>query len=49
MSLIGPRPYLPRKKKDMGKYYDDIVTVKPGLTGYCQLPLYVENLCRGGV
>ena len=21
MSLIGPRPYLPREKKDMGKYY----------------------------
>ena len=37
MSLIGPRPYLPREKNDMGKYYDDIVTVKPGLTGLWQV------------
>ena len=37
MSLIGPRPYLPEEKKDMGKYYDDIVTVKPGLTGLWQV------------
>ena len=36
MSLIGNRPYLPREKKDMGKYYDDIVSTKPGLTGYWQ-------------
>jgi len=37
MSLIGNRPYLPREKKDMGKYYDDIVKTKPGLTGYWQV------------
>jgi undecaprenyl-phosphate galactose phosphotransferase len=37
MSLIGPRPYLPREKKDMGKYYDAIITVKPGLTGLWQV------------
>ena len=36
MSLIGNRPYLPREKEDMGKYYDDIVSTKPGLTGYWQ-------------
>lgn len=36
MSLIGNRPYLPREKKDMGKYYDVIVQSKPGLTGYWQ-------------
>ena len=36
MSLIGNRPYLPREKKDMGKYYDDIIKTKPGLTGYWQ-------------
>lgn len=36
MSLIGNRPYLPREKKDMGKYFDDIVSTKPGLTGYWQ-------------
>ena len=36
MSLIGNRPYLPREKKDMGKYYNDIIKTKPGLTGYWQ-------------
>ena len=25
MSLIGPRPYLPREKKDMGQYYNSII------------------------
>lgn len=37
MSLIGNRPYLPREKKDMGNYYDSIVSTKPGLTGYWQV------------
>ncbi len=37
MSLIGNRPYLPREKKDMGKYYKDIIKTKPGLTGYWQV------------
>lgn len=37
MSLVGNRPYLPREKKDMGKYYDDIIKSKPGLTGYWQV------------
>jgi len=37
MSLIGNRPYLPREKEDMGKYFDDIVKTKPGLTGYWQV------------
>lgn len=37
MSVIGPRPYLPREKKDMGKYYDTIITCKPGLTGLWQV------------
>ena len=36
MSLVGPRPYLPREKKDMGKYYKTIVSCKPGLTGMWQ-------------
>ena len=31
MSLVGPRPYLPREKKDMGKYYDVIIKIKPGV------------------
>ena len=37
MSLIGNRPYLPREKKDMGNYYDDIVKTRPGITGYWQV------------
>lgn len=37
MSLIGNRPYLPREKDDMGKYFKDIVKTKPGLTGYWQV------------
>ena len=37
MSLIGPRPYLPREKEDMGKNYIEIITCKPGLTGYWQV------------
>ena len=36
MSLIGPRPYLPREQEDMKKYYNSIITSKPGLTGYWQ-------------
>lgn len=37
MSVVGNRPYLPREKKDMGKYFDSIVSVKPGVTGYWQV------------
>ncbi len=33
MTLVGPRPYLPREKTDMGDYYYYIITLKPGLTG----------------
>ncbi len=36
MSLIGPRPYLPREQEDMGKYYKAIISCKPGLTGMWQ-------------
>ena len=36
MSLIGPRPYLPREKEDMGRYYEDVVACKPGITGMWQ-------------
>ena len=36
MSLIGNRPYLPREKDDMGRYYDDIILSKPGITGLWQ-------------
>lgn len=37
MSLIGNRPYLPREKKDMGLYYNDIIKTKPGLSGLWQV------------
>lgn len=37
MSLVGPRPYLPKEQEDMKETYDTIITVKPGLTGYWQV------------
>ena len=37
MSMIGNRPYLPREKEDMGEYYNDVLSTKPGLTGYWQV------------
>ena len=37
MSLVGPRPYLPREKEDMGSYYSCISKCKPGITGYWQV------------
>lgn len=37
MSLVGPRPYLRREKRDMGKHYEYIISVKPGITGYWQV------------
>lgn len=37
MSLVGPRPYLPREKEDMGKYYTYIIQARPGITGYWQI------------
>lgn len=36
MSFVGPRPYLPREKNDMGMYYEKIVKSKPGITGMWQ-------------
>ncbi len=37
MSLIGPRPYLPREKGDIGDYADLILITKPGMTGLWQI------------
>ena len=37
MSLVGPRPYLPKEREDMGEYYEYIIKVKPGLTGPWQV------------
>lgn len=36
MSLVGPRPYLPREKADMKEAYNEIIKVKPGITGMWQ-------------
>lgn len=37
MSLVGPRPYLPGEKDDMGEGYKVIIQLKPGLTGPWQV------------
>ena len=37
MSMVGPRPYLPREVKDMKESFDEIIKVKPGLTGLWQV------------
>ena len=37
MSLVGPRPYLPREQEEMGEYYIGIIKVKPGITGPWQI------------
>lgn len=37
MTIVGPRPYLHREISDMGSYYDQIIKMTPGLTGYWQV------------
>lgn len=37
MSLVGPRPYLPRESQKIGKAIDTILRVRPGMTGYWQV------------
>ncbi|SDO97311.1 undecaprenyl-phosphate galactose phosphotransferase WbaP [Selenomonas ruminantium] len=37
MSLVGPRPYLPREKADIGKDINTITLSLPGITGYWQV------------
>ena len=37
MSLVGPRPYLPRESKDIGVTQSDILRVYPGMTGPWQV------------
>jgi len=37
MSLVGPRPYLPEEREEMGSYSFDILVGKPGLTGLWQV------------
>lgn len=36
MTLVGPRPYLPKEIEDIGVYYDSITGCKPGITGMWQ-------------
>lgn len=37
MSLVGPRPYLPREREDMKYFYPYIIESKPGITGFWQI------------
>lgn len=37
MSLVGPRPYLPRERDIMGTFYNIIISTVPGITGYWQV------------
>ena len=37
MSLVGPRPYLPREKDMMGHFYNIIISTVPGITVYWQV------------
>ncbi|SHL11201.1 undecaprenyl-phosphate galactose phosphotransferase [Selenomonas ruminantium] len=37
MSLVGPRPYLPREKEDIGEELSTITMSVPGITGYWQV------------
>lgn len=50
MTVVGPRPYLPREKDDMGEYYIDVICCKPGLTGLWQVEgrsdIGFTNRCR---
>lgn len=36
MSLVGPRPYLPREKEDINGFFYYITACKPGITGLWQ-------------
>lgn len=37
MSLVGPRPYLPREEAKMGKYLKIVTMTMPGITGLWQV------------
>jgi Undecaprenyl-phosphate galactose phosphotransferase WbaP len=37
MSLVGPRPYLPRESEEIGKTQNEILRVPPGITGLWQV------------
>ena len=37
MSLVGPRPYLPREREEINGFFNYIMSCKPGLTGFWQV------------
>ena len=37
MSLVGPRPHLPREVEQYLPWHRQLLTVKPGITGYAQI------------
>jgi len=37
MSLVGPRPYLPRERDRIGSHLPTIVETRPGMTGFWQV------------
>ena len=37
MSFVGPRPYLPREREDIGEHAGLILESKPGITGLWQV------------
>jgi Undecaprenyl-phosphate galactose phosphotransferase WbaP len=37
MSLVGPRPYLPREREYMHPYTDAVLSCRPGITGWWQV------------
>jgi undecaprenyl-phosphate galactose phosphotransferase len=37
MSLVGPRPYLPRERERIGPHLPTIVEARPGMTGFWQV------------
>jgi len=43
MSLVGPRPEVPRYVKVFRKDYEEILTVKPGITDFASLEFKDEN------
>ncbi|MCD7808443.1 MAG: sugar transferase [Erysipelotrichaceae bacterium] len=49
MSLAGPRPYLIREIEDMGFAYNEIIKVKPGITGPWQVSGRSDIPFRGRV
>lgn len=45
MSLVGPRPYLPREKNDLGRNMQVICSSRPGVTGLWQVSGRSNTTC----